>query len=78
MPVQNQIKTNQLVKYNLFDNKFWDLYQAETDESKKRQLLYTYDDPSIEKERRLLNSFGDDLYSGTDLTEGASGSENAG
>ena len=58
VPKENQIKTNQLAKYNLFDSTFWNLYWAEKDEDKKREILYTFDNPEIEKgnedeERRL-------------------------
>ena len=54
VPPINRVKTNQLVKINLFDEEFWYLYGNETDPKVRRELLYTYDNPEKKNERRML------------------------
>ena len=54
VPPINRVKTNQLVKVNLFDEEFWYQYGNETDPKVREKLLYTYDNPERKKERRML------------------------
>ena len=54
VPPINRVKDNQFIKMNLFDEEYWYLYGNETDPEVRNQLLYTYDNPKKENERRML------------------------
>ena len=54
VPPINRVKEHQFIKMNLFDEEYWYLYGNETDPEVRNQLLYTYDNPKKENERRML------------------------
>ena len=54
VPPLNRVKEHQFIKMNLFDEEYWYLYGNETDPEVRNNLLYTYDNPEKENERRML------------------------
>ena len=56
VPPVNRVKDHQFIKMNLFDEEYWYLYGNETDPEIRNKLLYTYDNPEKENERRMLHT----------------------